>query len=120
MSGQQKSIHCSLVGTWNGEFGIEQMNEQMKIERVGLQTMRMIEQQTRRKGPKCFCANQRSSTPLPSTSQLSKSTTLHSDQLLVATLLHHPALVQHHDAVAPLHLVELVRDQERRCALQSC
>lgn len=35
-------------------------------------------------------------------------------QLLVCALLHHAALVEHHDAVRPLHRAQPVRDDEHR------
>lgn len=39
-------------------------------------------------------------------------------QLLVCALLHHAALVQHHDEVRPLHRAQPVRDDEHRVLLQ--
>lgn len=39
-------------------------------------------------------------------------------QLLVGALLHHAALVQHHDEVRPLHRAQPVRDDEHRALLQ--
>lgn len=39
-------------------------------------------------------------------------------QLLVSALLHHTALVEHHDEVRPLHRAQPVRDDEHRVFLQ--
>ena len=39
-------------------------------------------------------------------------------QLLVCALLHHAALVEHHDEVRPLHRAQPVRDDEHRVFLQ--
>jgi len=39
-------------------------------------------------------------------------------QLLVCALLHHAALVEHHDEVCPLHRAQPVRDDEHRVFLQ--
>lgn len=40
-------------------------------------------------------------------------------QLLVCALLHHAALVQHHDEVCPLHRAQPVRNDEHRVLLQA-